>query len=381
MYVDPTGHWQESDKDLKQDARIAISRLTDIYYSTKDPAVKAQCASQANEIRNNPNNKATEKQNSAVGKLFDAEKKKDGSVSADDWLKISNTYNGSTSQNAISSIKGVVNSNAPDGIKISVVGNTIGNITTGLINTTKVSSQITPTPVVPASNNVNSNLKANGQDKNFSEYGGIEDPTKYVNAEYGTGWTESKSATISGIENFTQAKLKTGENNCTLASITRIMKYYSDSGYSKIPSDIGKIYKKVEEIGYKHGYDPKKTGLFRDIFVYTPWEINNMAEEAWDTFGYPSGDADNDYIGKLDTVKSNIDNSNPLLLNIVSGDYAGHTVSVIGYKIYSQNGKGDKTFVQVYDGWSDTIRYIDWEKFGGGPTTSNLTRFLPPSKK
>lgn len=226
----------------------------------------------------------------------------------------------------------------------------------------------------------NNNLKANGQDKNFSGYGGIEDTAQYVNSEYGSGWTKLKAATISGIKNFTQAELKVGENNCTLAAITRVMKYYSDIGYTNIPSDIETIYEKVEEIGYKHGYDPQKTGLIRDIFVYTPWEIDNMVEEVWEAFDYPEGSTDNDYFNKISTIKSSIDNSDPLLLNIVSGDYAGHTVTVIGYKIYSQEGKDDKTFLQVFDGWSDSIRYIDWEKFGGGFTTSNITRFLRPPK-
>lgn len=137
-YKDTTGHWQQGDETLNQDARIAISRLTDLYYSTNDPIVKAQCASQANTIRNNPDNKAMIAQNSAVGKLFDAELKKDGSVSASDWKKISNTYNGSTTQNAINTINNAVNlpdeNNVPEQIthKLAKISNTIGSISNGL---------------------------------------------------------------------------------------------------------------------------------------------------------------------------------------------------------------------------------------------------------
>jgi hypothetical protein len=227
----------------------------------------------------------------------------------------------------------------------------------------------------------NSNLKQNGQDRGFSGYGGIEDPTTYVSYEYGSGWIESKAASISGIENFTQAQLEKNANNCTLASIARIMKYYSDMGYTSIPSDINEIYKKIREIGVEHGYNPIKTGLWRDLFIYTPWEIDNMVKDAWKAFGYPKGSGNNDYFGKLETIKSYVDNSNPLLLNIVSGDYPGHTVTVIGYKTYSQKGERDINLIQIYDGWEDRIRYIDWEKFGGGPTTSNLTKILPPQNK
>ena len=227
----------------------------------------------------------------------------------------------------------------------------------------------------------NPDLKDNGQDKKFTGYGGIEDPAMHVNAEYGAGWTESQKASLTGITGFLQATLEEGANNCTLASITRVMKYYRDMGYTNIPSEIKDIYKRVREIGVAHGYDPKKTGLFRDLFVYTPWEINNMARDAWHAFGYPNGDADNDYFGKLRTIKSNIDHSNPLLLNISTGDYKGHTVSVIGYKVFAREDQGDKNYIEIYDGWSDIKRYIDWKKFKDTPLKANLTRFLPPSNK
>lgn len=110
MYSDPTGHWQESDKNLTQDARIAVSRLTDLYYSTNDPAKKAQISKEANQIRSNSDNIAKTTQNSAVATQFTAALKKDGSVSASDWLKISNTYTGTTTQNAVATINSCTSS-------------------------------------------------------------------------------------------------------------------------------------------------------------------------------------------------------------------------------------------------------------------------------
>lgn len=214
-----------------------------------------------------------------------------------------------------------------------------------------------------------------GQDSGFNGYGGIEDTTKYLNAKYGFGWIESKVASIPEIANFTQAELERNSNNCTLASITRIMKYYSDIGYAYIPSDIKEIYKKVREIGVAHGYDPKKTGLLRDLFVYTPWDIDNIVQDAWKAFGYEKGEGNNSYLHKLRTIRSNIDSSSPMLLNITYGDYKGHTVSVIGYKVFSKEGK-DIPFVQIFDGWSKTVRYIDWKRLGITP--ASVTGFLPP---
>ena len=217
----------------------------------------------------------------------------------------------------------------------------------------------------------------NGQDSKFSGYGGIEDTTKYIDAKYGFGWIESLASSIPGIARFKQSELEGNSNNCTLASITRIMKYYSDRGYPQIPSDIIEIYKKVREIGIEHGYDPKKVGLLRDLFVYTPWDIDNIVRDTWKAFGYFNGGSNNSYLGKLGTIESNIDNSCPLLLNITYGDYKGHTVSVIGYKVFSKECEKNITFVQIYDGWSDAVRYIDWKMFGMTP--ASVTRILPPT--
>lgn len=219
-------------------------------------------------------------------------------------------------------------------------------------------------------------LKENGQMNGFSGYGGIVDTTMYVNATFGSGWIEAETVSITGIAGFAQQELEEYANNCTLASITRIMKYYSDRGYANIPSDIKEIYTEVRKIGVAHGYDPKKNSILRDLFVYTPWDIDNMVRDTWRAFGYTNGDGRNSYFLKLNTLKSNINNSNPLLLNITYGDYKGHTVSVIGYKVFSKEGEKDITLVQIFDGWSETVRYIDWKKLGIIP--ASVTIFLTP---
>lgn len=223
----------------------------------------------------------------------------------------------------------------------------------------------------------NTNLKENGQHKNFNGYGGIEDLARYVNSEYGSGRTESSAATIAEVESFIQAEFEKDSNNCVLTSITRVMKYYNCIGYKKIPSDVFEIYKTVQNIGIKYGYDPKKTEIIRDLFVYTPWSIDNMVKDAWKAFGYMNGDGCNGYFDKFKIIKNNIDDSAPLLLNIAFGDYKNHTVSVIGYKVYSKEGEKDKVFIQIYDGWSSTERYIDWTKMGSSP--ASVTSILPPS--
>lgn len=209
-----------------------------------------------------------------------------------------------------------------------------------------------------------------------ASYGGIECLKEYVEAGYGSGWIESKAVCVPGIESFTQSELSEDANNCTLASITRVMRYYHVKGYGGIPSDTTEIYRKVREIGVAHGYDPNKAGLFRSLFVYTPWDIDNMVRDAWKAFSYPGGTGTNIYLHKLRTIKDDIDKAQPPLLNIVSGYYRDHTVSVIGYRVFSRQGHKDKPFVQVYDGWSHKARYIDWARFGC--TLAGVTTISPP---
>lgn len=218
-----------------------------------------------------------------------------------------------------------------------------------------------------------------GQSINFSGYGGIEEPLKYMRAKYGDGWIKYQNGEIEGVSNFRQSVLEKNSNNCTLASITRILKYYSDIGYTRIPNDTKDIYSLVREVGVRHGFDPQKTGILRDLFVYTPWEIDNMMEEAWRAFGYSKAYGDNVYLNKLATIKSNIDNKNPLLLNIASGDYKDHSVCIFGYIVFSKKGYSEVTLLKIYDGWSESIRYIDWNRLG--LAFCSVTKFLPSRKQ
>ncbi len=222
-----------------------------------------------------------------------------------------------------------------------------------------------------------SNLKQNGQHKNFNGYGGIEAIEKYVAFEFGTGWEQKKSKNIEGILNFKQTIFGSDDqNNCTLASITRIMKYYSDQGLQEIPSDINELYGIVREIGVKHGYNPAKSGLLRDLFIYTPFEIKTMVRDTWERFGYLRSKSKNIYFKKLKAIINSVDDMNPVLLNIAGGDYKGHTVTVTGYRVFgnSREQRDDRTFVQIYDGWSEDMRYIDWRRFGA--TLANVTRII-----
>ena len=154
MYVDPSGHWQESDKNLIQSARIAISQLTDIYVTTSDPEVKRACATQAAAIRNCSANIAKTPQYSEVGMLYGQQLKKDGYVSASDWLKISNTYKKESTQNAIVGLKMAESQYVPSAYKNQAIKFTMNTVTAGVKkSTTQTKPQANSSPRV--TNNVN----------------------------------------------------------------------------------------------------------------------------------------------------------------------------------------------------------------------------------
>jgi hypothetical protein len=218
--------------------------------------------------------------------------------------------------------------------------------------------------------------KPNGQDVNFSGYGGIEDLAAYLSIEYGPGWSVLSSMTIPDIDPFTQDILEPGAPNCTLVSITRVMKYHREHGFQKIASELDDIYEVVRDVGVSHGYDPGKSGILRDLFVYTPFEIDNMVHETWKRFQYLGGYGRNAYFLKWKTIMKQLGLGHPLLMNIAFGDYKGHTVTVTGYAAYVRKGSFAKRFVQVFDGWSSSIRYLDWKKLGLIP--ASITKIIPP---
>ena len=158
MYVDPSGHWQESDKNLIQSARIAISQLTDIYVTTSDPEVKRACAAQAAAIRNCSANIAKTPQYSEVGMLYGQQLKKDGYVSASDWLKISNTYKKESTQNAIVGLKMAESPYVPSTYKNQAIKYTMNTVTAGVKKSTTQTK-----PKASSSPRVTSNVNGAGK--------------------------------------------------------------------------------------------------------------------------------------------------------------------------------------------------------------------------
>lgn len=152
------------------------------------------------------------------------------------------------------------------------------------------------------------------------------------------------------MPNFLQRDFEDGTNNCTIASITRIVNYY----YKDL--DKFKIYEEVFEIARRNGYF-KSIGtipFFISRIANTFFEKNNMNLKAKGI-----------YIGNFYShVKGEIDNYRPVLMNLGSGYYKNHSLVIFGYSIYKFRGMKIK-FLHVYDGWNKTPSYIDYSDLKG----------------
>jgi hypothetical protein len=209
-----------------------------------------------------------------------------------------------------------------------------------------------------------------GQIKQFRDgkpaenYAGIFDPYAYVNDVYYGGWTLSKK-NILNVPNFTQNSIEPNAGNCTIVSITRLFAFYRNTqGKSKIPANNAEVYNEIIKIAIKYGYDDVADARGNKPGNTNPFTINNIIDEAISLFGYRGSGASH-YIGNVIYVDfdmmAEIDAGRPFLLSMFSGDYAGHTVTVIGYEQYYKFGVRSKVFLKVWDGWSTKPRYIDYE--------------------
>lgn len=206
-----------------------------------------------------------------------------------------------------------------------------------------------------------------------SGYGGIDDCKKYLQDRYGGTITKTSSKSLS-MANFKQSDLEADASNCTLAAITRILYFYRNK-YTKIDNDYTKIYKKVKKVAKKYGYTKKKGTAFT--------KINNIVDDVVHDYGYKKSKCSGIYVWTFDNqVKAEIDNNRPVIMNIARGYYANHTVTVCGYAKYTCTKKvlgitTKKTYnmIEVYDGWSNSKRYIDYSAFAYDLASSGFGSF------
>ena len=123
--------------------------------------------------------------------------------------------------------------------------------------------------------------------------------------------------------------------------------------------------------------------LFTEEDGTFPTKINNIIDDVLDYYGYSKSYSDGIYVWSFGgEVKDEIDNNRPVVMNIARGYYGNHSVTVCGYAIYKS--KHDflwtsytKThdLIRVYDGWTTSTRYIDYEAFAYDLISSGFGSF------
>lgn len=194
--------------------------------------------------------------------------------------------------------------------------------------------------------------------KNNTNGGIITSPVSFLHNTVGNNtdtYTATKRVVITGVGNKLLSDLEVNANCCTLTSLYNIMVYYRDvKKYSKIPTTLSSLYKKLRNQATNLGYTTDDgIGVTKN---------NNLVTNTWrDGFGYTSGQGLNNYLWTNSTAIHLLDDKKPFMFSLASGAYYNHTITIYGYVVYQNNRTNSKyTFLYVYDGWSRTPRYLAW---------------------
>ena len=168
--------------------------------------------------------------------------------------------------------------------------------------------------------------------------------------------------------NSTQKEFESmkGEGNCTLVAITRVIHYYATNGYIDITNkDVDRIYETVRQIAIdKYNYTGNGINML---------DLKSLINDVLAQFGCKATVSLKPAIWSFNKhIKPEIDNGNPIILTNAEGFgyYRKHALVISGYKICNVEknrlfGEKHKQYpmLEVYDGWTNSVRYIDYRKF------------------
>lgn len=140
-----------------------------------------------------------------------------------------------------------------------------------------------------------------------------------------------------------------GVNDCTLTSITTIMKMFYPS------LEVNNIYAIVENIALKYFYNSEKgtNPLLINIICNKVLKYFKISKQSHSRIIKNIG-------FNFNFIKQQIDINNPIILNMYNdgnNKYINHSVIIIGY-IYSNSQKD----LLIYDNWEKNINVIDYNK-------------------
>lgn len=155
---------------------------------------------------------------------------------------------------------------------------------------------------------------------------------------------------ILSLPNFTIKDLTNDRNSCSLVSLTRIINYYFPN------LSLEEIYNYIIIFARKRGYH-EECGTFPNF-------ISEIAKSYFKFKKIPAKCRGIYFSNFYSHIKNEIDNKRPVIMNIGAGFYKNHTLNVIGYRIYKYKSLKIK-ILEVLDGWSREIRYLDYSALKG----------------
>lgn len=198
----------------------------------------------------------------------------------------------------------------------------------------------------------------------------ISNPLTWLRSEYSSTatWTNDGYGTLEpGITAFKQNDLEADANNCSITAIATVVYYYKHiKGYGNIDSSITDIYRTVRAKAVERGYTAEGGTDY--------WDIDNILTDTFAAYGYDM-QGNNDYINLWNTIKTEITtNWSPVILSMTGGYYNNHTVTIVGWTQFKSSENNDIVrFLKVYDGWTISNRYIDYEKI---TAIKNITKVI-----
>ena len=141
--------------------------------------------------------------------------------------------------------------------------------------------------------------------------------------------------------------------DCSLTCILTCAKYWEKGLW-----DSWKLYDEIEKIANKYFYNGNSYGTI-PVFIKSIYEktlkllgINRKVKQA-----YFKGIGFN-----FKTIKQQIDNNVPVILSLFNDGrdyYSSHSVTIVGYMVYTINGK-ERVLLEVADNWYYYAGLIDY---------------------
>ena len=146
------------------------------------------------------------------------------------------------------------------------------------------------------------------------------------------------------------------DNCCSITSITSVL---FNSGVAKSTSPIAKdAFDKVHKNAKLFFFGKRGTNpfLIKPIFDRT---LKQYGARAHTGFGFVKG------IGvRFNGIRKKIDAGIPLVFSLLwdgLGFYGDHTMLIVGYAVYSADGKQHR-FLLLHDNWAKTVSYLDFDR-------------------